>query len=421
MIRSFSFRNLWSFEDEQLISFEVGKTPPEDNRFITTPREDRVSAALAIFGANASGKTNILKILAFMAWFIPSSWESMKPGEKIPFSKFHFSIDDTKNSSFSLIVETKLGIKYRYELVISNTSVETENLFTMNNESGKWNYLLKRSTLNNTENILIRGINITKNDIKKQIRSNASIISTIRQYDESGIEPFINLIGKFETNVGPGGRETTDHDFISLEALKRISDDEKYRESLSKYLAEFDTGLSSIVSQKIPEKIIMDIMNNVEIPQIEKDAIASFKHTKDAYIPIAVHVIDGKEYKIPFNLESDGTRQLLILLINIIMVLENGGLLIHDELELGLHPHIIPALLKLFFSKKTNPKGAQIILTTHSTDVMNELHKSQIVLVQKDDRCRSHAWRLDEMKGVRIDDNILAKYHSGAYGAIPSL
>jgi hypothetical protein len=81
-----------------------------------------------------------------------------------------------------------------------------------------------------------------------------------------------------------------------------------------------------------------------------------------------------------------------------------------------LHP-----ILDLFFSPKTNPKNAQVIFTCHSVEVLSLLHKSQVILVEKNQECVSDAWRLDSVKGVRADDNLYAKYMAGAYGAIPQV
>lgn len=96
-------------------------------------------------------------------------------------------------------------------------------------------------------------------------------------------------------------------------------------------------------------------------------------------------------------------------------------MVIIDELEADLHPHMLTPILDLFFSPKTNPNKAQIIFTCHSLEVLSLLHKGQVVLVEKDSNCESHAWRLDSVKGVRADDNLYAKYMAGAYGAVPQL
>ena len=82
---------------------------------------------------------------------------------------------------------------------------------------------------------------------------------------------------------------------------------------------------------------------------------------------------------------------------------------------------MIPALLDLFISKKTNPNNAQLIFSCHSIELMKKLDKYQVLLVEKDEYGYSHVIRLDEIKGVRSDDNIYAKYDAGAYGAVPNI
>ncbi len=138
-------------------------------------------------------------------------------------------------------------------------------------------------------------------------------------------------------------------------------------------------------------------------------------------MPFATHIVDGHEYELPLFMESSGTQNLFALARRILPVLKTGGLAVMDEFEVDLHPHMIPSIVGLFFDPTTNPLSAQLLFSTHSIDVMRVLDKTQIMLVEKDDRCRSAAWRLDTVKGVRRQDNLYAKYMSGAYGAVPNL
>ena len=92
-----------------------------------------------------------------------------------------------------------------------------------------------------------------------------------------------------------------------------------------------------------------------------------------------------------------------------------------DELEADLHPHMIEPIINLFLNKETNPHNAQIIFTCHAVNVLNWLNKGQVMLVEKCQEGNSEAWRLDSIDGVRPDDNLLAKYNAGAYGATPNI
>ena len=101
--------------------------------------------------------------------------------------------------------------------------------------------------------------------------------------------------------------------------------------------------------------------------------------------------------------------------------LKKGSICLIDEIESNLHPNILPAVVNLFTSEETNPKGAQLICTTHMPILMADLSKYQIFLVEKNKDCESEVYRLDEVKEVRSDDNLFKKYLAGAYGGIPDI
>lgn len=122
-----------------------------------------------------------------------------------------------------------------------------------------------------------------------------------------------------------------------------------------------------------------------------------------------MHNIGGKDYDVA-NL-SEGTINMINVLPMIFSALDTGGMLIFDELDSHLHPEVVEAILDLFASKTSNPKHAQIFFSTHNPRVMNRLFKYQIQLVEKDKEFGvSHSWRLDEMEGIRIEDNYYTKY-----------
>jgi len=102
-------------------------------------------------------------------------------------------------------------------------------------------------------------------------------------------------------------------------------------------------------------------------------------------------------------------------------IIQLGGIAIIDELEVDLHPHLLPLIVELFANPQTNPKNSQLLFASHSVEILNYLEKEQVILVEKNENCKSELYRLDELKGVRRDDNIYAKYMAGAYGAVPNI
>ena len=144
------------------------------------------------------------------------------------------------------------------------------------------------------------------------------------------------------------------------------------------------------------------------------------KKQKEVLMPMGVHQHDGESLEFLFTDESNGTRSAFILLGMILPVLESGGMAIIDEIDNDLHPHLLPHLIDLFKFEHTNPHQAQLIFSCHTPEVLNILKKHQIYLVQKENQ-ESEAWRLDEVVGVRADDNLYAKYMAGAFDAVPNV
>ena len=109
------------------------------------------------------------------------------------------------------------------------------------------------------------------------------------------------------------------------------------------------------------------------------------------------------------------------MLKTILQVLTQGGVAILDEFDVNLHPDMVLSLFELFIQPETNPHNAQLLFSTHSHIVLSKLDKYQIILIEKNKNGVSDAWRLDEMSGVRADDNYYTKYLAGAYGATPKI
>lgn len=120
-------------------------------------------------------------------------------------------------------------------------------------------------------------------------------------------------------------------------------------------------------------------------------------------------------------MESTGTNRILFILTIAaeILTTEQGGVVVIDESDAFLHPDIYEKFVELFMSPETNRNNTQLILSSHNYTTLNFLDKQQIFLTERDEDGQTDVWRLDEVRGVRADDNFYAKYMSGAYGAVP--
>lgn len=403
MIHQFAFENFCSFADPASMSFVVGKQAPKSDLFFDSESGLRLSKVLATIGPNGSGKTNLLKALTFLTWFARSSFHSLSPEQEIPIDKFAFNGDD-QVTPFCLDFENS-GVTYRYEVDLTQKTVLREILSQRFENS--YRYLVKRVVgEDGRTDLKTQHFGIEAKTIMPLLRGNASVLSVLAQTEHKESQNVLSFFRGITTNVYRLGRreygDERERSSHILQASKLYFQSEELKASAERILGDLDLGLSGI-------KIDRRETKGEEDQPIE------------VFLPYGIHCIRDKEHYLSFSLESSGTKNLFVLLTKILPVLHDGGLAIIDEFEVDLHAHMIPSILNLFFDPHTNPKNAQLLFSSHSLEILRELDKNQIQFVSKDENCASMTWRLDSMTGVRRQDNLYAKYMSGAYGAIPNL
>lgn len=394
MLRAFTLQNFQSFRDPVRISLELNRHTPEDDRSCTSGIGTRLSKAMAVIGANASGKTTLIKSLVFVDWFVKHSFHA-KPDDPIPLAA-HFSAE-AEPSTFEVEFELD-GREWRYRLVASRERVFHESLYTK--QSRAFSYVFTREWNPERKGYVLKQqqFGLLQKEAEK-VRENASLISTAAQYEVALALKLTSA--NVLSNVHGLGRQAMDHDQI-MRASEFYATNTTVRTQMAGLLHQWDFGLADV--------------------RVEKHTVTRESgKTEEMHIPFGIHRVGDQEHPLTLFQESSGTQGAFILLSRILPALHKGGLVLIDELEADLHPHMLTPILDLFFSPKTNPHNAQIIFTCHSIEVLSLLHKAQVVLVEKSDTCESDAWRLDSVKGVRADDNLYAKYMAGAYGAIPQL
>ena len=394
MLKSLAVRNFQSFHEQVQISLELNKQTPDDNRAFMTPLGSKLTKVLAVIGPNASGKTTLIKSLAFLDWFIRQSFQA-KVDAPIPLISHFGATNET--SEFEIEFEMD-GKDWRYRLVANETRVYSEYLYCKLTRA--FSYVFTRDWNPKTLSYEIKQnqFGFLQKEAER-VRENASLLSTAAQYQV----PLAMKICSMQvfTNIHVLGRHHID-DWQIFGASALYSSNDHLRITMTKLLKGWDLGLSDIRIER----------QTVTHPNGDKE---------DIHIPYGVHKVHDVEHSIMLKQESSGTQAAYLLLSRLLPVLTSGGVAVIDELESDLHPHILVPILDLFFSPETNPHNAQIIFTCHSIEVLSLLHKAQVVLVEKDANSQSKAWRLDEVKGIRADDNLYAKYMGGSYGAIPQL
>ncbi len=407
MIREFSVKNFYSFKEENKVSFLVHKKAPCTDAYVDAQSGERITKILASFGPNASGKTNLIKALPFLRWFMNHSF-NLKPDEKIPVQPFRFEKGATEPAEFS--VDFECGEKiYRYGLRLTIEHVLDETLLIREGKGFKYRFKRRWNEATGKHDFSTKNFGRTKGFGESvQMRKNASVLSIALQYNHEESRQIIEAWSRLNTNVQEyrqEGRMIADEIMVRLlDSAAYFHDHPEYKKQAQELLTRFDLGLAGV--------------------EIEEREIGVDKEGKPDKIilPFGVHVgKDESVHKLPFFYESSGTQNLFVLLKKILPVLEEGGIAVLDEFEVDLHPHMISPLVDLFVSRKTNPLNAQLLFSCHSIDIIKQLDKYQILLVEKDEYGYSRVVRLDEFKGVRSDDNLYAKYDAGAFGAVPNL
>lgn len=405
MIHSFSCKNFYSFGESTEVSFKVNDNAPENNGYFKAPSGVRLSKVETVIGPNASGKTNLLKILPFLKWLIIDSLVKSKPEDLIVVQPFAFGSAKDQPTELSAVFEID-GKEYSYSIILNKQKILSEELiltsFAKEKKSSK--KIFSRSWDEATSHYNFSGDNFGVPNLENLLRKNASVIGSVYQINPNHkkIEEIVKYWQRIETNVIEAGW-LGDHLLINrlpqwFEALVFYSENDKLKQEAEKLISRFDLGLKGIKFSKEKEE------DRLTIKDIQ-----------------AVHLFNGEEQSLPVQYESSGTKQLFVLLKSILQALAEGGIAVLDEFDVNLHPEMVMALFDLFVQPETNPKNAQLILSTHNHMILSKLDKYQIVLVEKNQDGISEAWRLDEVSGIRADENYYSKYIAGAYGAVPKL
>ena len=400
MITYIRFDNFYSYSEPTEVSFTLGKQPTKtdyDFYVDTTQDQYRLNKVTAILGANGSGKTQLLKAASFLRWFMCGSTSILDSEEAIPFSPFALSKDKPSYFEFGFLLKNADGVyeEYRYELTLTQHSVVKEALYKKT--SSQFSYIFIRH--HDGDELSYKHRNFVIPSLADDVKKNTSLISYANLLDEPLAEAITEMFNHYKTNVVSMGRLGSLSQSIP-EMTEFFAKDDGLKQTAEKLLCQFDTGIDEI--------------------NIKSVVMVNEGKQQEVLLPFGVHKVGDESFELMFYEESNGTQSAYSLLGLILPVLKNGGVAIIDELDNDLHPLLLPAIFDLFRSSHHNPHNAQLIFSCHTPEVFNLLNKHQIYLVEKYEQA-SEAWRLDEMEGVRNDDNLYAKYMAGAFDAIPNL
>ena len=410
MLLRFGVSNHLSIRDFQELSFSASSLKDPDAGLIAcaaTPVGSVVPAAV-IYGANASGKSNLVDAIAIMKAMVLHSQTRGTPDGGVPRRSFALDpacADSPSKFEIDFVLD---GERYHYGFEASDRAFESEWLYVFPKSYRR--VLFERADGDFHFGRWLKGQN---NVIRSLTRENSLYLSAAAQ---NGHEQLSKIYRYFQSiradrNVATPG-------FVASEKLKLLGDDPDHR-SID-FLKRMDEGVVGYRRKNVEfseeEKTINEEMFNIlkKIdPGVDQDLFSTA-------FELAHKGRNGETVYFQLDWESAGTRRLLILLGLVFRALDNGSPIVIDELDASLHTRAAEAVLELFSSPETNPKGAQIVATTHNTNLMNSpiLRRDQIWFTEKDDSGATRLYPLTDIR-TRKGDNIERGYLQDRYGATP--
>jgi uncharacterized protein len=410
---SFKVSNYKSLRDEQELSMLPSKRGGD---FKALP-------VVAIYGANAAGKSNLIEALKVLGagddplgWVAPQRWELHNP----------FLLDAMSHldrpTVYVIEVEIK-GVRYVYEVAASNLQIERERLHAY--PHGRPRMLLDRAggktefgdSVSNRKALAM---------LAEEVPESALVLHLAQTYRAEEFQPFRNwmllefggLRGHHPERPLPGPR-LNDPLVTALERYPVLND----------FAQRADLGISRIDVSEDPgaESGFWTYLDEVALRRnrVGRKDMKTLQETMPTFKKLDFYHVGCLS---PFGLgdESEGTITFLRYMARILEALDRADTLVVDEFDTSLHPRLIPRIIELFKDKRTNPKNAQLIFTTHDVTLMGTsfgepiLARDEIWFVEKGEDGASELYPLTAYK-PRKEHNLERQYLGGSYGAVPEV
>lgn len=404
MIHRLEASNFYSLREPQVVDLRVAANVPDSpGRFAPTWRDakERAPKVVAFFGPNASGKSNVLRSLGFLSWFVSQSFFH-PPEAFLPYQRFYDSEGQESPTRLAIRFAGPADTSkasdpatpqccYAYEVVLGGPKdkpqhVISESLHYWPSVAGRQVRLFERKqndSISAGKSFPLAGY---RSAVDKILRPNASLISTLAQLDHP-----LALIGRqlattIFSNVLIEKVETTE-DII----VRHYAANPSLLQSLNREIERVDLGIRKMQIQSGPN-----------------GPVALFEH-------------EGLTLPLPAQLESQGTRTFIRIFPLLAAALQTGGIAVVDELDLSIHPIVLPEIIRWFHDTERNPHNAQLWMTCQNASLLEELVKEEIFFCEKDSKGRTTVYGLRDIQAVRRNDNYYRKYLGGVYGAVPNI
>ena len=371
---------------------------------------ERVLTVAAIYGPNASGKSNILEAIAWLSGAVRNSLRGW--GEFVPRNPHYFGIGCESSSIFDIDLVLE-GVRHGYRLEIDDSAVQYESLCSY--PERRQRTLFERE---GNEIDFRRGLTGAAGTQELLTPTTLALSAATRLGD-----PAIRIAGRAIAGIGAfglkGGWGPRFSSYLHDASTRLFLEERRARDA-----SRLDTPRNREVALELlrfADSAIDDVvetMDAVEILETE-DRNRAVRRRQLHF----VHRSDDGPLRFEFDDESAGTQMWFRLLGPSLAALERGQVLLFDEIDASLHPRLSARLVELFQDPETNPRGAQLVFTTHDTSLLGVLNRDEVWLTEKESGGATRLKALAEYGGdrVRRSLNLERAYLQGRFGAIPEV
>lgn len=387
MILTVDIENYQSIRDKVTLDLTVGKHAPNTNNFVPTPEADtRAVVTQALMGANASGKSTILKAIAAVQWIIVDSFR--EDLDKLPINRF--AGDKKPDKPTRISVTFNLNNKIHIYEVSANTDMILKERLAVKNVTNKrmtTKQVFERTWDDNEKSYKVTDNNfkLTGHYWKSDELKNSSIIAAAQRLGNKYANQIVSYWHKVTTNI-----EVEDHfrpqQIEAYFAAKYYGSHPESRKDVEKDIRRYDLGIEGFGDDGLIK-----------------------------------HKYNGGFFNLSIDQESSGTMQILLLHRKIERILEHGGVALIDEFDAFLHPLMTKEMIKKFTNPKINKGGGQLIFSSHDVSVMDCLSKYELHIVEKSKNGITSVKRVDSMPGIRTTRDLKKLYLDGNIGGLPDI
>jgi len=405
-VLEFSVSNYKSFRSETTLSFVATSQKDEPNyRIPNRYTTHGLLPVVGVYGANASGKSNLLSAFLQMRNHVLHSFK-LDPDKDIPWTPWRLDVrDDTPPSGFALDFEWR-GARYLYSFTHNRRVFLSETL---------WRWRTSRAELlferDGTDWKFSRNLGGPKKQIADQTRANALFLSTAAQLNHALLK---EVFAAFSAGIRRESHiELHGHPVFTADAPVVTETNRSLVESL---LRALDVGSDGVALTEV--KPDLDHLDEVMRPEVLDSLRAAMEGPLFA-LGLKRRSGDGSTWTLPPRHESRGTQIIFQRLNDLLAQQDAPGILVIDELETSLHPDICRLLLELYTSPTTNRDGCQLLFTTHERSLLEALRRDEVFIVDKDSVGESKLTAASDYKFLRKDNNLSAVHAQGRLGGVP--